>query len=159
MRTILSAAGRASGRDALIAFLTLIGGIWMAPNLQQAGAIAGAASIGATIAGVRALRVFAPGISKAIADMLHAPLWAAEVVLTGVTTVVVGFIDLSLGVLSAPDLHGAKAAGLAGLLAIGTSLTRILQAALTPGELGAGGITVPPQPVPPAALPDTLPPH
>lgn len=158
MRAILSAAGRAAGRDFLVSFLALATGILAAPNLHQAAALAGAASIASTIAAVRAVRVFAPGISAGIAKMLHVPTAMAEVVLTGITTVVVGFIDLSLGVLSAPDLHAARAAGLAGLLGIGTALVRLLSAFLTPGELGPAGIVVPPQPVPAAALPQPMPP-
>jgi hypothetical protein len=81
----------------------------------------------------------------------------AEVLLTAITTVLVGFLALSEGVLSAPDLEAGKAAALAGILAIGTALVRVIQAFLTPGEPGGGGISVPAQPVPPEALPPTIP--
>lgn len=157
MRSILSAAGRAAVRDAAIAFLVLGAGIWAAPNLQQAGALAAAASIGATIAAVRAIRVFVPGLSEGIARALGVPVSWGEIVVTGITTALVGFCDLAIGVLSAPDLESGKAAAVAGLLAIGTALTRLLQAWLTPGEapVPALGVSVPPQPVPPAALPPT----
>lgn len=154
MRVIISAAGRAFLRDAAVAFLALATGIFAAPNLTQALSLAGAASIAALTAGVRALRVFAPGLSKGIADALNVPSAYAEVVLTVVTTAVVGFIALVEGVLSAPDLEAGRAAALAGILAIGTGLVRVLQAWLTPGEPGPiTGISVPPQPVPAEALP------
>lgn len=157
MRVILSAAGRAAIRDFLIAFLALASGILAAPNYRQAAALAGAASLAGLVAAVRGLRVFVPGLTTAIANALHVPAAYAEVVLTGVTTLIVGFIALAEGVLSAPDLEAGKAIALAGLLAIGTALVRIVQAWLTPGEPGANGagIQVPPQPVSPAALSPT----
>lgn len=156
MRTILSAAGRAFLRDGAIAFLALATGILSAPNLNQAAALAGAASIAAIIAGVRAIRVFVPGISKGLADTLGVPNAYAEVVLTGITTLLVGFIALAEGVLSAPDIATGKAAALAGILAIGTALVRVVQAVLTPGEPGGAGISVPAQPVSPASFPPTI---
>lgn len=152
MRVILSAMGRAFLRDGGVAFLALASGILAAPNLNQAAALAGAASIAALVGGVRAIRVFIPSLSKAIADALGAPTAYAEVLLTGITTLIVGFVALVEGVLSAPDLDASKAALVAGMLAIGTALVRVVQAFLTPGEPGPGGISTPPQPVPPAAL-------
>lgn len=156
MRVLLSAAGRAFLREFAVAFFALATGIFLAPNYRQAAALAGAASLAGVVAGVRAVRVFVPGLSTAIADAAHIPLAYAEVALTGITTVIVGFIVLVEGVLSAPDLEAGKAAGLAGLLAIGTALIRVIQAALTPGEISPGGIKVPPQPVPAAALPTPI---
>ena len=155
MRVLLSAAGRAFLRDGLIAFLALATGILAAPNQAQALALAGAASIAALSAGVRALRIFVPQLAEAIAAALHIPVAYAEVIITGLTTLLVGFIALVEGVLSAPDLEASKAAALAGILAIGTALVRVFQAWLTPGEPSPdnGGIRVPPQPVPAAALP------
>ncbi len=159
MRVILSAAGRAFLRDGLIAFFALVTGILNAPNFAEARALAAAASIAALVAGVRAVRVFVPQLSEAIAKALGLPVAYSEVVLTGVTTFLMGFLALAEGVLSAPDLSAARAAGIAGVLAIGTGLTRVVQAFLTPGEANAGGIEVPRQPVPPAALPPTMPPN
>lgn len=152
MRVILSAAGRAFLRSALIAFLALAAGILTAPNLDQALALAGAASIAALDAGFRAIRVFVPQLADALARSLG--LAGAEVVLTGIQTLLAGLIALFLGVLSAPDLSGAKAAVMAGTLAIGTALVRVAQAWLTPGEApgSGGGISVPPQPVAPESL-------
>lgn len=152
MRVILSAAGRAALRDFLIAFLALATGILSAPNYRQAAALAGAASIAGIVAAVRAVRVFVPQLSTALANAINAPVAYAEVILTAVTTLIVGFLALVEGVFSAPDLEAGKAALTAGLLAIGTALIRVLQAFLTPGEPGGGGISTPPQPVPPAAL-------
>lgn len=160
MRVILSAAGRAFLRDFVIAFLALASGILAAPNYEQAAALAGAASLAALVSGVRAIRVFVPGLSVAIGNAFHLPVAYGEVLVTGITTVLVGFIALAEGVLSAPDLNAGKAIALAGVLGIGTALVRIIQAFFTPGEPGAGGggIQVPPQPVPPAALPPVAPP-
>jgi hypothetical protein len=157
MRSVLSAAGRAAVRDAAIAFLALATGILAAPNYQQAAALAAAASIAALVAGVRAIRVFIPQLATAVANALHVPTAYAEVVLTGITTLLVGFVALVEGVLSAPDLDAGKAAAVAGMLAIGTSLVRAVQAWLTPGEtpVPGTGIVVPAQPVPPTALPKT----
>jgi hypothetical protein len=157
MRVILSAAGRAFLRDFAIAFLALASGILAAPNLRQAGALAAAASIAALIAGVRAIRVFVPQIAEGLAKALNVPTAYAEVVLTGITTLIVGFIALVEGVLSAPDLEAGKAVAVAGMLAIGTALVRVVQAWLTPGESPTPGlgVQVPAQPVPPAALPPT----
>jgi hypothetical protein len=157
MRVILSAMGRAAVRDFLIAFLALATGIFAAPNLPQAGALAAAASITALVAVVRGLRVFVPQLSQAIANAVGAPVAYAEVILTGITTFLMGFLALAEGVLSAPDLATGKAAAVAGLLAIGTALVRVVQAFLTPGEPGGGGISVPAQPVPPEALPTPIP--
>ena len=159
MRVILSAMGRAAVRDFLIAFLALASGIWVAPNVNQAAALAGAASIAGLVAVVRGIRVFVPQLAQGIAALLHVPVAYAEVVLTAITTVLVGFLALAEGVLSAPDLDGGKAAALAGLLAIGTALTRVVQAFFTPGEPGGGGFDVPAQPVPAEALPTPMPPE
>jgi hypothetical protein len=155
MRAILSAAGRAFLRDAAVAFFALATGIFAAPDYRQAAALAGAASIAALIAGVRAVRVFVPQISEGLAKALHVPVAYAEVVLTGLTTLLVGFVALVEGVLSAPDLEAGKAAAVAGILAIGTALVRVVQTWFTPGETPAPklGIPVPNQPVPAAALP------
>lgn len=156
MRVILSAAARAAARDAAVAFVTLALGIWAAPDLNQAYALAGAASIAALIAAVRAVRVFAPGIAEGLADFLGIPVAYAEVVITGLTTLIVGFLAIVEGIASAPDLDAARAAGLAGILAVGTALTRIVQAFLTPGEgpVAGFGIKPPPQAIAPASLPE-----
>lgn len=158
MRTLLSAAGRAALRDAVIAFLALATGIFAAPDLNQAAALAGAASIAALVAAVRAVRVFVPGISAGVANTLHVPTAYAEVVVTAVTTLGIGFLALVEGVLSAPNMDAAKALALAAILAAGTGLVRLLSAVLTPGETPApaAGINVPAQPVPAAALPPTI---
>lgn len=158
MRVILSAMGRAAVRDFLIAFLALATGILAAPDIDQAAALAGAASIAGLVAVVRGLRVFVPQLSQALASASGAPLAYAEVVLTGITTFLIGFLALAEGVLSAPSLGGAKAAAVAGMLAIGTALVRVIQAFLTPGEPGPGGISTPPQPVPAEGLPTPMPP-
>ena len=157
MRAILSAAGRAFLRDGAIAFFALASGILAAPNYRQAAALAAAASIAALVAGVRAIRVFIPSIAEGLAKLLNVPTAYAEVILTGLTTLLVGFVALVEGVLSAPDLESGKAAAVAGMLAIGTALVRVVQAWLTPGESPSegGGIKVPAQPVPAAALPPT----
>lgn len=157
MRVILSAAGRAFLRDFAITFLTFAAGILAAPNLRQAGALATAASIAALVAAVRALRVFVPQLAEGISTALHVPTAYAEVLLTGVTTLLMGFITLVEGVLSAPDLKAGKAAAVAGILAIGTALVRVVQAWLTPGEtpIPSTGVQVPLQPVPKAALSPT----
>lgn len=157
MRVILSAMGRAAIRDFLIAFLALATGILAAPNVDQAAALAGAASIAGLVAVVRGVRVFIPQLSEALAKLIHAPVAYAEVILTLITTALVGFIALAEGVLSAPDLGAGKAAALAGILAIGTGIVRVLQAFLTPGEPGPGGIATPAQPVPAAALSTPMP--
>ena len=134
MKTILSAAGRAALRDGLIAFLALASGIWVAPNLDQQKALATAAVIAGLIAAVRAVRAFAPGLATALARMLNVPESYAETVITGLTTLIVAFIVLVEGVLSAPDLATGKSVWVAGLLALGTTATRLLQALFTPGE-------------------------
>jgi hypothetical protein len=159
MRVILSAAGRAALRDAAIAFLALATGILNAPNLNIALGLAGAASIAAVTAAIRALRVFVPQFSEALVDRFGIPESYTEVAFTALQTLVGGFLAMWLAVLAAPDLSAAKAAGLAGVLAIGTALVRVAQAWLTPGEtpLPDAGITVPVQPVPPEALSPTEP--
>lgn len=157
MRVLLSAAGRAFLRDFAVTFFALATGILAAPDYRQAAALAGAASLAALVAGVRALRVFVPGLSTGLAKLLSVPTAYAEVVLTGLTTLLFGFLALVEGFLSAPDLKAGKAAALAGLLALGTTLVRVVQAALTPGEPGPLPIPTPPQPVPAAALPRPIP--
>ena len=157
MRVILSAAGRAFLRDFVITFLTFAAGILAAPNLRQAGALATAASIAALVAAVRAVRVFVPQLAEGIATGLHVPTAYAEVLLTALTTLLMGFIALVEGVLSAPNLDAGKSAAVAGIMAIGTALVRVVQAWLTPGETPtpSTGVQVPAQPVPQAALPPT----
>jgi hypothetical protein len=159
MRVLLSAAGRAFLRDFVVAFFFLGSGILAAPNYRQAAALASAATLGALVGAVRGLRVFVPGISTGLAKALNIPVAYAEVAITGITTVIVGFIALAEGVLSAPDLETGRAAALAGLLGIGTALWRLIQAYFTPGETPAPslGFTPPPQPVPPEALPTPIP--
>lgn len=157
MRVILDAMGRAFLRDFIITFVTFAGGILSAPNYREASSLAVAGSLAALVSAVRGVRVFVPQISTGIAKMIHVKLAYAEVLLTAITTFLVGFIALAEGVLSAPDFGAAHAALVAGGLAIGTSLVRVLQAWLTPGEGGDGGIKTPPQPVPAAALPTPIP--
>lgn len=159
MRILLSAAGRAATRDFLIAWFLFASGLFAAPNLSSAKATVIAATLAGLVAAARGLRVFVPQLSQAIAKALHVPLAYAEVVITGITTLLIGFLALVEGVAGAPNLTAAKAAAIAGLLAIGTALFRVVQAWLTPGEpsSGAGGISTPPQPVPPEALPTPLP--
>jgi len=158
VRVILSAAGRAALRDALIAFLALATGILNAPNLSIALGLAGAASIAAITAAIRAIRVFVPEISEALIDRFGIPESYTEVAFTALQTLLGGFLAMWLAVLAAPDLGAAKAAGLAGVLAIGTALVRVAQAFLTPGEdpLPGSGVEVPVQPVPPEAISPTL---
>lgn len=158
MRVILSAAGRAFLRAFLVSFLMLVTGFWLAPNLNEAYALAGAASIASLIAGLRALLVFVPQISKAIAEALGVPIVWAEVIVTLLTAFLGGSISILIDMLSAPDLNTARSIGLAGLIAVGAALTRIVQAVFTPGEAPAAGvgINVPPQSVPRAALPKPL---
>lgn len=158
MRVILSAMGRAFLRDGIVALLIFGAGIWTAPNLDQRYAIAAAASYAALAAGFRALRVFVPQLSAALASALHVPLAYSEVVLTGLTSVISGFIVGSIGFFEAPDFAEGKAAFIAALIGIGTALSRLIQAFLTPGEPSptASGIPTPPQPVPPEALPTPM---
>lgn len=156
MRVILSAMGRAFLRDGLVALLVFGAGIWAAPNLDQRYAIAAAASYAALAAGFRAVRVFVPQLSSALASRLHVPLAYSEVVLTGVSTLISGFIAGSVGFFEAPNFAEGKAAFIAAMVAVGTALSRLIQAWLTPGEPGPVGIPTPPQPVPPAALPQPM---
>jgi hypothetical protein len=158
MRSLLSAAGRAFLRDFAITFLAFASGILNAPNFDQARALAAAASLASLVAAFRAVRVFVPGISSGVANMLRVPVAYAEVVITGITTVGMGFLALAEGVLSAPDFEAGKAAALAAVLGVGTALVRLAQAFLTPGETPSPnvGIEVPAQPVPAAALPPTM---
>jgi hypothetical protein len=137
----------------------LIGGIFAAPNMSQAAALAAAASLGALVAGVRAVRVFVPQLTTGLASRLGIPQSWVEVVITAGTTFGLGFLTLVEGVLSAPNLDAARAAAVAGFLALGTAVVRVLQAAFTPGEspVDGGGIVTPPQPVVPAALPAPTP--
>lgn len=158
MRVILSAAGRAFLRAFIVSFLMLVSGFWVAPNLNEAYALAGAASIASVIAGLRAVLVFIPELSQAIAKALGIPIAWAEAAVTALTALLGGLISLLIDVLSAPDMNTARAVGLAGLIGIGAGLTRIAQALFTTGEtpMPGSGIGVPPQPVPPEALPPTV---
>ena len=155
MRVLLSAAGRAFVRAFAVTFLALAGGIWVAPNLNEAYALAGAASIAAVVAGLRALLVFVPGFSAALAAKLG--YGGAGVVVTVITTFVGGLLAVGIDVLSAPDLGGAKLALFAGLIAVGDGIVRAVQAWLTPGEgpTAGFGVPVPAQPIAPASLPPT----
>jgi hypothetical protein len=156
MRVILSAMGRAFLRDGLIALLIFGAGIWSAPNLNQRYAIAAAASYAALAAGFRAIRVFVPQLSVAIESKLHLPMAYAEVVLTGISSVISAFIVGSIGFFEAPNTSEGKAAFIAAMMGLGTALSRLIQAWLTPGEPGPVGINTPPQPVAPASLPEPL---
>lgn len=159
MRVLLSAAGRAFLREAIVAFVVFAAGIWAAPNVDAAAALAFAGSYAALAAGFRAVRVFLPGISTAVAGALHVPVAYAEVIITGTTTVLSGLLVGAIGFFEAPDFETGKAAFIAAILGIGTALFRLIQAVLTPGETPtpSAGIGTPPQPVPPEALPATLP--
>lgn len=157
MRVILSAMGRAFLRDGLVALLIFGAGIWAAPNLDQRYAIAVAASYAALAAGFRAVRVFVPQLSEAVARALHVPVAYAEVVITGISTFLSGLIVGLTGFFEAPDFATGKAAFIAAMIGVGAGLSRLIQAWLTPGEPGPVGIPTPPQPVPAEALPEPMP--
>lgn len=145
MDVILGKAGRAALRAGLVIAVTLAAGILNAPNLQEAKALATAASIAILVAAVGALRAFVPGFAEALAAALHVPVAYADVFISTATTFVLGFIALSEGVLSSPDWHAAKAAGVAGIVAIGDALIKIASNWLTAGnspkpEHGFGGV-------------------
>ena len=157
MRVILSAMGRAFLRDGLVALLIYGAGIWSAPNLDQRYAIAVAASYAALAAGFRGVRVFVPQLSEGLAKLLNVPLAYAEVVITALTTVLSGFIAGAVGFFEAPNYDAGKAAFIAAMIGVGTGLSRLIQAWLTPGEPGPVGIQTPPQPVNAAALAQPMP--
>jgi hypothetical protein len=159
MRVILSAMGRTFLRDGLIALLVFGTGFWAAPDLNQRYAIAAAASYAALAAGFRGIRVYVPQLSEAIAGRLGVPLAYAEVVLTAITTIISGFVAGAVGFFEAPNFGEGKAAFIAAMLAVGTALSRLIQAALTPGEPGPVSIPTPPQPVSPAALAEPMAPN
>lgn len=143
MTHLLGVAGRTFLRTSLVAFLAFAPGLLNAPDYAQAVAIATAASIAALDAGFRALRYLVPALSEAMTDKLGVPKAFTEVVFTAVQTVLAGFITLTLTVLAAPDMDAARAAGVAGLLAIGTALARLLQGFLTNGEVPAPDVGLP----------------
>lgn len=158
MRVILSAMGRAFLRDGLVALLVFGAGIWAAPDLSQRYAIAVAASYAALAAGFRAVRVFVPQLSDAVARKLRIPIAYAEVGITAISTAISGFIAGAIGFFEAPNFDAGKAAFIAAMIGVGTGLSRLIQAWLTPGEPGPVGIPTPPQPVPAEALPEPMPP-
>jgi len=158
MRTILSAMGRTFLRDGIAAFAVFGIGIWQAGNFEAAKALAIAASYAALAAAFRGIRVYVPGLSTAVANTLGVPISIAEVVIAGLTTLISGTLVGITSFFEAPDTATGKAALIAAMLGIGTSMFRLVSAFFTPGEAGGGcGISTPAQPVHPASLPDTLP--
>lgn len=154
MRVILSAMGRDALIVAPLAFLGLFYGVWTAPDLNQALAIAGAASIAAVVAVLRVVPVYLPRLTAALAERFG--IAGGDAIVLAVTTVLGAFVSLTIDVLSAPDLNAARAIGSAGLLALGALATRVVLGVLTPGEtpsVTSSGIPTPPQPVAPASLP------
>lgn len=157
MRVLLSAAGRDFLRASLLTFATLASGFWLAPNMNQALALAGAASVAAVVAGLGAIRVYVPGISRALAARLG--IAGADAVVTGVTMTLGAGLSLLIDVLSAPSVSEGKAIALAGILGIGALVTRLVEGVLTPGEtpkVTTGGIPTPPQVVAPESLPEPV---
>lgn len=130
MRKVLSAAGRAFLRAFVVTFAALATGILAAPDLNQAYALAGAAVLASLDAAFGAVRVFVPQLKFT---------GYPEVFTTALQTAVAGFITLAIGVLAAPDIGAGKAALVAGLLAIGTALLRVVQGYLTPREIPVPG--------------------
>lgn len=159
MRVILSAMGRAFLRDGIVAFAVFGAGIWAAPDTAQAATIAVAASYAALAAAFRGVRVFVPQLSEQIAAKLGVPVAYAEVIITGLTTLLSGFVAGAVGFFEAPNFAEGKAAWVAAMLGVGTALFRLVQAFLTPGEPGPIGIETPRQPVPAEALAEPMPPE
>lgn len=154
MRTILSAMGRDMLIAGALAFFTLLGGVWTAPNLGQAYALAGAASIGAVVAVLRIVPLYLPRLTSALASRFG--IAGGDAIVVAVTTAAGAFVSVAIDVLSAPDINAARAAGMAGLLGVGALVTRLVIGLLTKGETPSvtnAGVTVPPQPVAPASLP------
>lgn len=148
MRVILSAMGRTFLRAGIPAFFVLASGFWAAPNLAQARSIAAAASIAFVLAGARAIRVFVPQLATGLAKALGIPAAYGEVVVQSFTVMLFGFIALVEGVLSAPDLQAARAAGLAAILTAAEALFHVVEKWLTPESQPAvgDGVPTPPQP-------------
>lgn len=154
MRVILSAMGRDMLIAGALAFATLALGIWTAPDLGQAAALAGAASIGAVIAVLRIVPLYLPRLTEALAARFG--IAGGDAIVLAALTLVGAFVSLAIDVLSAPDLNTGRAIGTAGLLALGGLATRLVIGLLTKGEtpsVTTGGVSVPPQPVAPASLP------
>lgn len=154
MRVLLSAAGRHLAIVGVLAFLGLAGGIWTAPNLNEAASLAGSASIAAVVAVLGAAAVYVPGVSRWLAAKLGVA--GADSVVVAITTFLGAILAMFIGVLQAPDFASGKQALFAGLLALGALATRLVIGLLTPGEtptVTAGGIPTPPQVVAPASLP------
>lgn len=154
MRVILSALGRDAVRMAVLAFLALAYGVWKAPDLDQALAIAGAASIAACVAALRVVPLYLPKLTAALAERFG--FAAGDAIVVAATGLAGSFVAVLIDALSAPSLNEGRAVLFAGMLGLGAFATRLLEGLLTPGErvLGVeGGITPPPQPVAPASLP------
>lgn len=153
MRVILSAMGREALIAGVLAFATLALGVWQAPNLSQAAALAGAASIAAVVAALRIVPIYLPRITTALAERFG--IAGGDSIVVGVTTLVGAAVAVLIDALSAPSLGEGRAVLFAGMLGVGALGTRLVIGLLTPGEtpsVTAGGINVPNQPVAPASL-------
>lgn len=160
MRTILSAMGRDALIVAALAFLTLISGVWVAPNLHEALALAGAASIAAVVAALRIVPLYLPKLTTALAARFG--IAGGDAIVVAVTTAVGSFVSIVIDALSAPSLDAGKAVLFGGMLGLGALVTRLLIGLITPGEtpsVTSGGITVPAQPIAPASLPTPVEPE
>jgi len=126
VRGLLSAAGRAFLRAFVGSLLILLPGVLSAPNLDESFGLGVAALIASISAGVAAVQVFVP--------QLTVPGRYGSIIADALRAFLATFLPLVTGVLSAPDLNTARAAGVAALVAAVTAAIRALQGYFTPGE-------------------------
>jgi hypothetical protein len=148
MLALLSEAGRSFLRAFFASLLILLPGVLAAPNLDASFGVAVAALIASIAAGLKAIQVFVPQLS--FASVLKNTRLAAyyTVVDSFVRAFLATLITTLLGVWFAPDFHFTKAALVALLVGALTAAFRVVQGALTPGDVPApqSGLSTPPAP-------------
>jgi hypothetical protein len=130
MTNLLEKAGASFVRAFVAALIILAPGVLSAPNLNQAKLLGVAALIASLTAGLKALQVFAPRITFGGILGQPAGAWADSFVRAFVGSLLV----LLIGVAHAPDLHTARALGVAALVAALAAGLRALQGLTTKGE-------------------------
>lgn len=129
MTGVLSAAGRAFLRAFVGSMLILLPGVLAAPNLNEFFGLGVAALISSLTAAFKVLEVFVPQLSV--------PGKYGPILTSAVQAGISAFIVFAPGVFSAPNLSEARAALVAGLVAVATAVVRALQGFFTEGEFPA----------------------
>lgn len=140
MQSLLAAAGKAFLKAFAACLVVLAPGIWKAPDLAGAELVAVSALLASVAAGIAALQVYVPLLTVAA---YVKPPWGPWID-SFLRTFTSGLIALLPGALLAPDLRTVPGLVAAAVLGAFTLAFHVLQGLLTPGQVPAPAVGLPP---------------